>query len=259
MPPPDWPANCMRRHAVDMRVIGKLQMSRLSESNAAPGPGSPRAGDRIIDAEGREARIMSTPESAVVLRIENGPELTVSSDLLASRGEGAYRLPFTFESVMNSAGAREKIVIPVVQEELRVGTRTVETGTGVRVHKTVTEREQIVDQPLLKEELVVEHIPVGTMVDPGRQPAIRYEGDTLVVPVLEEVLVVEKQLRLKEEVHITRRQREVRAPQKVSLKAEQVSVEHFDESDAASERSGIPKGSTLTESEPRESTGKART
>jgi uncharacterized protein (TIGR02271 family) len=248
---------------VDVRVIGKLQMSRLSERTVFPGPSVPRIGDRIIDAEGREAQIISIPQSeskpAVVLRIENGPDLTVSPDLLASRHEGVYRLPFTFESVINKARTHEKFVIPVWQEELRVGTRTVDTGTGVRVHKTVTEREQIVDPPLLKDELEVEHVPIGKMVDPGQQPAMRYEGDTLVVPVLEEVLIVEKQLRLKEEVRITRHRRQLRAPQQVSLKSEQVSIEHFDESDAASVRGGIPNDSTLTESEPREPAGKART
>jgi stress response protein YsnF len=51
-----------------------------------------------------------------------------------------------------------------------------------------------------------------------------------VVPVLEEVLVVQKQLRLKEEVRITRHRREAHAPQTIVLRSEEVEVERFDDS-----------------------------
>jgi hypothetical protein len=55
-----------------------------------------------------------------------------------------------------------------------------------------------------------------------------------VVPVLEEVLVVERRLRIKEELHITRIRREERHVESVLLKSEQVSVERFDEHDDTS-------------------------
>jgi len=50
------------------------------------------------------------------------------------------------------------------------------------------------------------------------------------VPILEEVLVVERRVRIKEELHITRIQREETHREAVVLKAEQVSIERFDES-----------------------------
>ncbi|MCM0044674.1 MAG: DUF2382 domain-containing protein, partial [Burkholderiaceae bacterium] len=52
---------------------------------------------------------------------------------------------------------------------------------------------------------------------------------TLVVPVLEEVLVVEKRLRLKEEIRITARATVRHATEQVVLRSEQVSIERFDE------------------------------
>ncbi|MES2537591.1 MAG: DUF2382 domain-containing protein [Pseudomonadota bacterium] len=213
-------------------------MTLPPESNNASGSRSPVVGDRLVDAEGRQAQIVSMPsseaEAVVVIRVDNGPEMLVPLDLLSARKEGAYQLPFAFASVTGHATVSEKIVIPVIQEELHVGTRVVDTGAGVRVHKTVTEREQLVDQTLLQDEIKVERIPVGKLVDRGQEPVMRYEGDTVVVPVLEEVLVVEKQLRLKEEVRITRHRREVRAQQQVALKSEQVSIERFDESGSPS-------------------------
>ncbi|KRB94293.1 hypothetical protein ASE07_00955 [Noviherbaspirillum sp. Root189] len=117
----------------------------------------------------------------------------------------------------------------MMEEELHVDKRTVDTGRGVRIHKTVSQREQTIDQPLMHDELLVEHVTVGRVIAEETPPQMRYEGDTLIVPVLEEVLVVKKQLMLKEEVHIRRQQRSVTDPQRVILRSEQVTVERFDD------------------------------
>lgn len=125
--------------------------------------------------------------------------------------------------------ARESVVtIPVVREELDVGTRTVETGRGVRLRTTVTERPQQIDEILHSDEIHVTHVQVDKIVSLDDAPASRYEGDTLIVPILEEVLVVEKRLRIKEEIHITRSIRERRHTETVLLKSEEVAVERFD-------------------------------
>lgn len=130
-----------------------------------------------------------------------------------------------------SPSDNERVTIPVIQEELRVGKRLVDSGRGVRVNKTVTTHEHTVDEPLLRQELSVERRPIGSVVDGSHIPQTRYEGDTLVVPVLEEVLVVKKQLRLKEELRITRRESQHQETQKVTLRSEQVTVEQFDDAD----------------------------
>jgi stress response protein YsnF len=49
----------------------------------------------------------------------------------------------------------------------------------------------------------------------------------MIIPVLEEVLVVEKRLMLREEVRITRRRSEVHETQEVMLRSESVSVERL--------------------------------
>jgi stress response protein YsnF len=124
---------------------------------------------------------------------------------------------------------QELIKVPVVQEEAWVEKRIVDTGRGVRIHKTVAEHPCRIDERLLRDEVEVTHVPVDRIVPLDQAPATRYEGDTLVVPVLEEVLVVERRLRIKEELHITRTRREERHVDTVLLKSEQVGVERFDE------------------------------
>jgi stress response protein YsnF len=120
--------------------------------------------------------------------------------------------------------------VPVIAEQLSVGTRTVDTGRGVRVHKTVVEQPVTIDERLARDEVEVRHVAVDRIVALEEAPANRYEGDTLIVPILEEVLVVERRVRIKEELHITRVRHEEHHQEEVLLKAEQVRVERFDES-----------------------------
>jgi len=126
---------------------------------------------------------------------------------------------------------QENLRIPLVEEQLTVGTRVVESGRGVRIHKTVLEQPVTIDERLARDEMTVEHVPVDRIVALDEAPVTRYEGDTLVVPVFEEVLVVERRLRIKEELRITRIRHEERYQDTVSLKAERIEIEHFDDAE----------------------------
>ncbi|WP_312184139.1 YsnF/AvaK domain-containing protein, partial [Massilia timonae] len=112
---------------------------------------------------------------------------------------------------------QEDLRIPVVEEQLTVGTRVVETGRGVRIHKTISEQPVVIDERLVRDEMAIERVPVDRIVALEDKPVTRYEGDTLVVPVFEEVLVVERRLRIKEELRITRIRHEERYQDTVSL------------------------------------------
>lgn len=125
--------------------------------------------------------------------------------------------------------------VPVFEEELSVDIRTIDTGRGVRVHKTVEEEPVIVDELLMREHVDVRRVAIDQMLGTSAPlPAARYEGDVLIVPVFEEVLVVEKRMKLKEELHITRTRIEESQPQTVVLKKEHVTIERFDESNPLS-------------------------
>ena len=125
---------------------------------------------------------------------------------------------------MQAAGT--VVTVPVVQEEIRVGVRAVDTG-GVRIHKTVHEHPHQIDQALLRDAVDVKRVVIDKIVALSEAPQSRQEGDTLIVPVLEEVLVVEKRLRIKEEIHITRSQRTEQHSETVVLRSEEVSIERF--------------------------------
>ncbi len=122
---------------------------------------------------------------------------------------------------------RLETVIPVVEETVRIGTQPIETDRVV-IRKTVHQHDEKIESLLHSEELVIERVPIGEVV--AEIPATREEGDTVIVPVLEEQLVVEKRLFLKEEVRIRRVAKTQPVQRTVQLRREQVTAEHVTDS-----------------------------
>jgi uncharacterized protein (TIGR02271 family) len=122
---------------------------------------------------------------------------------------------------MRETSEPDELLIPLTEEHLRVGKRGVERGRVV-VRKRVETREELAEAVLRREELSVERVPLGVPVD--APPPVREEGDVLVVPVVEEQLVVRTRLVLKEELRVTRRRRAETVREPVRLRAEVAEV-----------------------------------
>jgi stress response protein YsnF len=114
-----------------------------------------------------------------------------------------------------------QILIPLVAEEVSVAKRQIVTGR-VQVSTVTREREELVDELLAREQVEVKRVPVGRTLD--EPPAMRTEGDTLIIPVVEEVLVVERRLLLKEEVHVRRVRATDRHQERVSLRRQEAVI-----------------------------------
>ena len=102
---------------------------------------------------------------------------------------------------VSAADAGRETVIPVFEENLSVTKRVVETAR-VRVSRVTHDYQQVVDELLQHEKVEVERVPIDRPVD--AMPAVRQEGDVTIIPVVEEVVKIERHLVLKEEVHIRR-------------------------------------------------------
>lgn len=129
-----------------------------------------------------------------------------------------------------------KLVVPVIEERAVVHREVVERGR-IRLSKTVHEQEQELAVVLQHEEAQVERVPVNQFVaDGAAAPVARYEGDTLVVPIVHEVVV--KRLLVVEELRIRKQQVETQHTHSVTLRHEEVKVERVStENDPAA---GIP-------------------
>ena len=101
-----------------------------------------------------------------------------------------------------------------------------ETGR-VTISKKVHSEHQVVDIPVVEEEVDVQRIPFNQYIE-STPPAVRYEGEKTIIPILKEVLVVEKKLVLVEEVHITRKQMHSKVSQQETLRQEEVIVNRVD-------------------------------
>ncbi|WP_239025176.1 YsnF/AvaK domain-containing protein [Rhodoligotrophos defluvii] len=112
-------------------------------------------------------------------------------------------------------------LIPLHAEELSVSKEKVETG---RVHVgTVTRtHEALVDEELASDHVQIERVAVNEPVD--AVPPVRQEGNVTIVPVLEEVLVLERRLMLKEEIHIRRVHTTERHRESVTLRRQEAVI-----------------------------------
>ncbi len=136
---------------------------------------------------------------------------------------------------LNQSGAQKNgdatVKIPLVREDVDVSKKIVETGI-VRIRKIVREHEEVIDQALLCEQVEVTRVSINRVID--EPVATRYEGELLIVPVLEERVLIQKQWVLKEELHISRRSVTMHQPQRIVVRSEEAIVEHerLNESDA---------------------------
>ena len=115
--------------------------------------------------------------------------------------------------------------LELVEERLEVGKREVERGRVI-VRTRVDTREEIAEAALRQEEVSVERVPVGRPVE--APPPVREEDGVLIVPVLEERLVVTTELVLKEEIRITKRGRTETVREPVTLRSERAEVDRLE-------------------------------
>jgi stress response protein YsnF len=185
--------------------------------------------DRLITSAGAEGFVVRTPDGTyrrldlgLVERVA-GQTVYLSvplSTLPALEGQAA--------GVAVMAGdvmAEETIRLPVVEEELVIDKHVSEVGR-VRVHKQVEEYLALHATPLTYQEVSIERVPVDRVVSQMASPY--WDGDVLVVPVVEEEVVevlVRKALVLKEELRISRQTRERETVVEVPLRREHVHVE----------------------------------
>ncbi len=120
--------------------------------------------------------------------------------------------------------------VPVLDETLSVSKREVMTGR-VRVATRTELREELAESVLEHSLVDVTRVKVDRVVDTA--PQVRIEGDTTIVPVLEERLVVTKQLVLVEELHIRHRVERTVERTPVTLRRQNVTVEHLDPDEPA--------------------------
>jgi uncharacterized protein (TIGR02271 family) len=118
----------------------------------------------------------------------------------------------------------DAIVVPLREENLTVRKERREAGELV-VQKDIKARTETIPVTLGYEEVSVERVPVNRVLAEGESAEQRQEGDVLIIPVVDEELVVLKRLVVREEVRITRRRHERREEVTETVRKEELTVE----------------------------------
>lgn len=202
-------------------------------------------GASILFEDGLRGTLQSNvpdTDGRVEVLLSDGRHALVSTDCLEERPDGSYYLPLataagdcekstasdTVEGTIgvnatpNAEAAIGSRIIMVAEERVDIQKRPIEIAR-VRVTKSVETREEVVDVPLEREEISIERVVIDRFVT--SPPPVRYEKDVVVISVVEEVLVVEKRLRVKEEVRVITRRVHTTESRAVTLRSEKVHVD----------------------------------
>lgn len=172
-------------------------LGRVEQVIAQPRTGQP---EYVVVGVGRDSRKLTFPVNM----------------FQASAQPDRLQLPFTRQEAVtqgNSTGTNafdalryndsQELRIPLVEEQLRVEKRPVELGR-LHIEKTVEEVPENLTVPITRDDVEVQRVPVNQIISSPAQP--HQDGDWYVVPVMKEMLVVEKRLMLVEEIRIRRSQ-----------------------------------------------------
>ena len=104
------------------------------------------------------------------VHLDDGREIVVPAYLMQRQTDGSFYVPLSLSELEMEGLVRPQEdnantrILPVVSEELDVQKKEVTTGI-VQVNKVVHERQEIIDEPLLHEEVTVERKSINRVIE----------------------------------------------------------------------------------------------
>jgi uncharacterized protein (TIGR02271 family) len=172
----------------------------------------------IEDIDGIVATIhgVSIDESSLIGRLPDNTVVTVPIQFLKAKNNQRYILSRSFQDFT------DEILIPVVKEEPVIKKRKVDR-TRIKIKKSVTEEPKSVQENLASENYDIKRMPLGEIRETPAE--VRIEGDVTIIPVQEEILVTQKKILVREEIHIRKFKSEKTENVTVNLKKEEVTID----------------------------------
>jgi stress response protein YsnF len=115
----------------------------------------------------------------------------------------------------------EDVVVPIYQEQASLTKRRIVTGK-VRVSRVTHQSEKLLTETLAQQQVEIDRIPIGKLIK--AVPKIRKEGDAIIIPIVEEIPVVEHRLVLIEEVWVRRVCRKENHRERVMLRCQEAVI-----------------------------------
>ncbi len=149
------------------------------------------------------------------IHLEEGGELVVPAESLTVQSDGSFLLHNGPQGINQFGQGPLKVAAGASQNEpLRPPSADTIPTTPLGFPNG-----QAADTRMFRNGYSIERVPVNRIV--AESPSQRQEGDTLVLPVVEEVIVVEKRLMLREEIRITPHREQVEQVQTIDSTLQQ--------------------------------------
>lgn len=179
------------------------------------------------------------PGKPVSVRLDSGDRLRLAPDMVESGRDGRYVARVAFADVVSGAVEAappfQGETFQEIQERLSV-TRVLREVDRARISVRTGTTEETITEPAWREAVEVVRVPVNEVV--SEVEPVRHEGNVTIVPVYEEVVVVERRLVLRERLHLTLQREETNIPQRVVLRHQFVEVERVPAPDPPPGESG---------------------
>jgi len=192
----------------------------------------------VVDLDGVRGSIQEFAEASdgrrvARIELETGASVSVSSDLLHLEEDGGYSIPERWPQVVRESATG--LELPVVQEDASIAVRHMQHH--VRVRRKVVTEQRTLETPVWTEDVQIERIPRDEFVQ--HMPEARQDGDALVIPVIEQVAVVENRLRLREEIRIRVVRREHVDRRTIAVRRHEVEIDRQGETPASPAHSNL--------------------
>jgi hypothetical protein len=170
----------------------------------------------LVTSSGRKGRVFRASRfldrsNVNKVELEDGTETSVLATDLKVQPDGTFLLE---DKAMDGASEPARETAPAPPP-----VRPADPAPTTRIERTAPGGDVLFNEPLFSEDVHIERVPVNRIISGPAQT--RQEGDTTIIPVVEEVITIQKRILLREEVRITRKRSEIREPRRIRMDGEQ--------------------------------------
>lgn len=113
--------------------------------------------------------------------------------------------------------------LPLIEENATLDKARV-LDSRISIERTTTSAEELLETELARDEVEIKHIAKNQLVEDDYSAEVRYEGDLLIIPVIEERVEIIRRKVLKEEIHIRKVKTVEPYQQNVLIRSQEVKI-----------------------------------